>query len=1354
MVHTTGTVKGKTLEQRFIEHSSLAEEYNQALAELDAFGKKQVTAQESQLEKLRRMRQDYHDLVIESFGTKQTTAYMKKLEAKDIELQVAEAKVKIGTERALTGSELDSLIEEVQDEWNVQTPEDRAVFQEAETMARTQIERDTARALESLQPKKKFTTPRQKVRPPRETYQDYQPPEPVGPVREPSPDIDLEDSHALETLETDPRRLRLSSMSTKLDPKTGVLTGTTWEGDLVSHPMADSSGVSIRKEYEPPEADLHMGGDVEMQVLRRSGGTQTWARDDSGYTWMTPTDAEIQEELVLIEEAYGTQGVSRYHSISDQLDEKLETVEAEEAELGFLQTDRHVLRGRMQPETELTRTRVDLSRPGGSGSYEQLDDGRTVWLERRDRVVRAEGHKDRLRKLEAEREALRKRRSELDALEQERFEEGPQLGGNLEESINGLEPAERRALALELAESGASVSTLTTGEMMLKFGKTIGENALAMGALVALGYAMPDKVNKGINVAMDAMAVAALVTGVDPAFAAIQGAMELGKELTEQAHRFRYNLSSDRDHGRSFGYVRDGAHWYPAFVKQHEKWHGGLGERGNDLDLVYGTHMTYVVLPDNTIEPHFEVPLGIRHIEASDKDIKKSFKRITGEDGLRDWYLLQPDEVDMIKRGGQNIVVPKKGFVVHKDDWSVYKVPPSKGDTGEAYLPAWWAVNLDLRRSLDYIKHWQIGSKSADMRSLQHDTGLDPSYALDQTEAMISRFDTDFKHAWPGDETYDVHEHWHGTKEGDTNQFLLHKLLSSQIVLLQKAQFMAAKEQGYAPETFETHSPDQILMPGPGGMLQTLKPPSFKRPTAQPWRNYVDFNKDLGVATDSKNLNEQLFKIMNYKDRTSKQRGYLGQKAIVRYLMSAIEDRGGADDLAQLLTTKHVAEHGRLNRVGDNEYDPEGFFGSARMQKYVPPWANHNEGALPDYVVSSLNPKHRALNEQISETIDSAISTDESSWAHSTGSGTKPVPMGGWHVKIHGIEANPSVEQALQTSSDPPKKVLKTKISSKEMREQWERKQKFAGPDAKKGEMRSMQAIREEFKKNGARNLNKWELLQMRKDEALRMQHERFSLGWSKELWEHYLKDHGGKTPKEVKGQGVYAGRRPKESDPTDRRDPWYLAQPEYHFDITVGRWVSKQREKAERLQGKKTKKVTFEKPTEKAVSKGAQKLEAHKKAQAIKKAEKKAKRVQKLADRDVRVVPETFSEYHNRNERDPNDPWFRSVQGIVWSAALQRWVDPTKLAVKPVAPVHVKPPVVTAIKPKRIVPVPKHEQHHLDPSDVKFAETHPGYVPIPRLSWNEDAVAKMEGRPVTSHAGVEKPPHEADVPQTAIKVN
>ena len=88
MVHTAGTVKGKTLEQRFIEHSRLAEEYNQALAELQL-------GEESQLEKLRRMRQDYHDLVIESFGTKQTTAYMKKLR-RTLSCKLLRRKLKLG----------------------------------------------------------------------------------------------------------------------------------------------------------------------------------------------------------------------------------------------------------------------------------------------------------------------------------------------------------------------------------------------------------------------------------------------------------------------------------------------------------------------------------------------------------------------------------------------------------------------------------------------------------------------------------------------------------------------------------------------------------------------------------------------------------------------------------------------------------------------------------------------------------------------------------------------------------------------------------------------------------------------------------------------------------------------------------------------------------------------------------------------------------------------------------------------------------------------------------------------------------------------------------------------------------
>ena len=121
---------------------------------------------------------------------------------------------------------------------------------------------------------------------------------------------------------------------------------------------------------------------------------------------------------------------------------------------------------------------------------------------------------------------------------------------------------------------------------------------------------------------------------------------------------------------------------------------------------------------------------------------------------------------------------------------------------------------------------------------------------------------------------------------------------------------------------------------------------------------------------------------------------------------------------------------------------------------------------------------------------------------------------------------------------------------------------------------------------------------------------------------------------------------------------------------------------------------------------------------------------------------------YHNRNEHDPKDLWFMADTGTVWSTALNRWVDLAKFQAKP--PVHVPVP---AVKPKRIVPVPHHEQQHLDPSDVKYAKSHPDFVALPRLEWDEDAVAKMEGRPMpSSHAGVQKPPHEPDsAPPVAI---
>ena len=59
------------------------------------------------------------------------------------------------------------------------------------------------------------------------------------------------------------------------------------------------------------------------------------------------------------------------------------------------------------------------------------------------------------------------------------------------------------------------------------------------------------------------------------------------------------------------------------------------------------------------------------------------------------------------------------------------------------YLPPWWAANLDLRRSLDYMNHWKSGSRKL---LGQHDTGIDPSLGFDAHGAFVSRLDKDFKH--------------------------------------------------------------------------------------------------------------------------------------------------------------------------------------------------------------------------------------------------------------------------------------------------------------------------------------------------------------------------------------------------------------------------------------------------------------------------------------------------------------------------------------------------------------------------------------------------------------------------------
>ena len=220
-----------------------------------------------------------------------------------------------------------------------------------------------------------------------------------------------------------------------------------------------------------------------------------------------------------------------------------------------------------------------------------------------------------------------------------------------------MTPAQRAAFTEELRTADIFVSG-TGSELFVNFGKAIAGNVVMAAAMVALGFVLPKKAQKGLTYAFDALAVAELLAG-NPAMALMTGGMELWKEFGVQAKREKYNIESDRDHGKVFGYVRDGKTWYPAYVDQHEKWHTrGVGERGNDIDLVYGRDLYMKILPNGSIEPDFWNVVGKRHVSGSDKDLLMSTKEVAEKQSMRDWYLLAPKDMETVTMRGQRVVKP------------------------------------------------------------------------------------------------------------------------------------------------------------------------------------------------------------------------------------------------------------------------------------------------------------------------------------------------------------------------------------------------------------------------------------------------------------------------------------------------------------------------------------------------------------------------------------------------------------------------------------------------------------------------------------------------------------------------
>ena len=186
---------------------------------------------------------------------------------------------------------------------------------------------------------------------------------------------------------------------------------------------------------------------------------------------------------------------------------------------------------------------------------------------------------------------------------------------------------------------------------------------------------------------------------------------------------------------------------------------------------------------------------------------------------------------------------------------------------------------------------------------------------------------------------------------GAVNPF--YEMMYQQVLLpsidnLYKAQYAAALEQGY-DEHF-----DHLQDWGDKNASTWIDDKQddtwwmdeqFKLGSSQPteWSMwYNDQQKDLGIASDANELQEQLATISGYTDRSRVQKDFLSQKAMVRYWMDQVSRFGGAQDLAEnLFNNRDNQLRWASPRLATDDTIDSSF-------NRPVPWANAGEGVLPE----------------------------------------------------------------------------------------------------------------------------------------------------------------------------------------------------------------------------------------------------------------------------------------------------------------------------------------------------------------------------------------------------------------------
>ena len=521
--------------------------------------------------------------------------------------------------------------------------------------------------------------------------------------------------------------------------------------------------------------------------------------------------------------------------------------------------------------------------------------------------------------------------------------DAPELPANIVQAFDAIlsDPAVGSPTAAELGLVSNGAGKWWIQEAT--FGDWLGKQAIGLSTAPFVSMLMDwlDQ-NTGVagagNMVSLGLILADFMSIGDPFGLVLLGGGNLVNAFMESRQKTLENDVPDKAYGTRFGYVRDGDKWYPAVLQSMEP-DTGLWATGNKMTMRYGTDMVWVEDGEGGYKPEF-VGAKTREFVVYD-DVLKEGTGGTSQNyndmynSARDWYWMEPDEAMSFISGEQDFVPlddpePKNNpYLRQLNDWRLafdasrtYKSVPGHAAMGDdAYEDTYGGLSRGMQRILDENRSTVgIFNVGPDDPGWENALGYLPYLGLS---------DEDYKAALAKDGGY------FGSADFPMSDYLLHHVLQTQLDALYKTQYSAAAEAGFDDQYGTGQTQEEWEK---GVQYEYLEGDRMLSTHPTAWSTlYLDTSKDLPIANNSSELEEQIHTIEQYDDRTEKQRSYLVQKATTRYWMNQVSTLGGTNQLNDFL----FKDDWNTLRYSGPDFTP--WKGDWSM-----PWQNAGEGIMPE----------------------------------------------------------------------------------------------------------------------------------------------------------------------------------------------------------------------------------------------------------------------------------------------------------------------------------------------------------------------------------------------------------------------